>query len=305
MQALTVPIYKTSPVEVLESEIRKICGAFELEPMQGDGLAAGDVTLRHMDYLDAAVVALDARHVRRSAQSIQQDPGEHLFLLIQDEGHCRVEQGGHSIELAPGDMFLVDSVKPSTFVYGGRRSNQVSLHLPRDEMLHRFGFACTGGVAIDRQDPLWIAMRAVLTKMLTGTDVQGQLREAFLCLMGAYLQMGRSPARRAETILSRALVLIDCLREEPAFGPRELAARLNVSERVLQRHFRQLGETPGHRLLNRRLELAHARLSVRSPEHAREGVAGIAYSSGFNDLSYFYREFRKRYGTTPGSVARH
>ncbi|WP_026620793.1 AraC family transcriptional regulator, positive regulator of tynA and feaB (plasmid) [Ensifer sp. WSM1721] len=305
MQALTIPVYRTSPVEILESEIRKVCGAFDLEPMRGSGLVAGDVALRRMEYFDAAVVALDARHVQRSARSIRQDPGEHLYLLVQDEGHCRVEQGGRSVVLAPADMFLVDSIEPSAFVYGGRRSNQVSVHMPRDEMLHRFGDACTGGVAVDRQDPLWIAMRAVLTKMLTGPDVQVQLREAFLCLMGAYLQAGRSSARASETLLSRALTLVDRHREDPTFGPGELASRLNVSERVLQRHFKVLGETPGHRLLNRRLELAHARLSARPPEQAREGVAGIAYGSGFNDLSYFYREFRKRYGTTPGAVARH
>ncbi|AUX77368.1 MULTISPECIES: helix-turn-helix domain-containing protein [Sinorhizobium] len=305
MQALTVPVYRPLPVEILQGEIRNVCGAFDLEPMRGTGLVAGDVSLRRMEYFDAAVVALDARYVQRGVRSIRQDPGEHLFLLVQDEGHCSVTQGDQSLELAPGDMFLVDSVEPSSFVYEGRRSNQISVHMPRDEMLHRFGQSCMGGVAIDRHDPLWVAMRAVLTKMLTSPDVQVQLREAFLCLMGAYLQAGRTGSRGFETLLSRALALIDRHREDPGFGPRELATRLNVSERMLQRHFQALGESPGHRLLNRRLELAHARLSGRLPEQAKEGVAGIAYDSGFNDLSYFYREFRKRYGTTPGAVARH
>jgi AraC-like DNA-binding protein len=57
-------------------------------------------------------------------------------------------------------------------------------------------------------------------------------------------------------------------------------------------------------LLNRRLELAHARLSARKGEQAAEGVTAVAFDCGFNDLSYFYREFRKKYGTTPGAVAR-
>ena len=35
-----------------------------------------------------------------------------------------------------------------------------------------------------------------------------------------------------------------------------------------------------------------------------EGVTAVAFDCGFNDLSYFYREFRKKYGTTPGAVAR-
>ena len=147
-------------------------------------------------------------------------------------------------------------------------------------------------------------MRAVIAKMLMEEGAQAQLGEAFLCLMGAYLHSTRirGAANPAETLLSRALAMIDRHRADPAFGPRELASRLNVPERTLQRHFRPLGETPGHRLLNRRLELAHARLSARKGDQPAEGVTAVAFDCGFNDLSYFYREFRKKYGTTPGAV---
>lgn len=306
MQRFAECRYRQMPVEVLQHDIRSVCGAFDLEPTRGSGAVAGSVALRHSSYFDTVVVGLQAHAVRRSPRSIRQDPGEHLFLIVQDEGYCRIEQGERPAELAAGDMFLVDSTRPSAFVYDGRPSSQISLHLPRQEMQQRFGHGCTGGVAIDRDDPLWLAMRAVLTKMFDGTEAQPHLREAFLCLMGAYLQVGRSStgARASETILSRAIELIDRHRTNPAFGPGELASRLNVSERVLQRTFQALGDTPGHRLLTRRLELAHTRLSAHNPQPVPGGIAGVAYDSGFNDLSYFYREFRKKYGTTPGAIAR-
>jgi AraC family transcriptional activator of tynA and feaB len=306
MQSLVTSVHNPLPVEILEAEIRKACGSFDLEPMARAGIVAGDVATRRMGFFDTAIVALDARYVQRSARSIRQDPGEHLFLLIQDEGHCRVEQGERSACLAPGDMFLVDSVRPSSFIYDGAPSNQVSLHMPRDEMLHRFGAACTNGVAISRNDPLWLAMRAVITKLLAEPAATPQLSEAFLCLMGAYLQgvETRETARPSETLLSRALAMIDRHCADPTFGPSELARRLNVSERMLQRHFQPLGETPGHRLLNRRLELAHTRLATPRPAHPASGIATVAFDAGFNDLSYFYREFRKKYGATPGAVSR-
>jgi AraC-like DNA-binding protein len=304
MQPLLAPVHKPVPVEVLEAEIRRVCGAFNLEPTSSSGIVAGDVATRRMGLFETAIVGLDAsKHVERGAKAIRQDPGEHFFLLIQDAGHCRVEQNGHAADLDPGDMVLVDAVRPSRFFYGGSRSSQVSIHLPRDEMVHRFGEACSGGISISRNDPLWLAMRAVVTKMIDSPAAQLQLGEAFLCLMGAYLQSARG-ASAPETLLSRALALIDRYGADPTFGPGELAGRLNVSERMLQRHFQPLGETPGHRLLNRRLEIAHSRLCARATEIAGEGIATIAYDAGFNDLSYFYREFRKKYGMTPGAVTR-
>ncbi|UVK48071.1 helix-turn-helix domain-containing protein (plasmid) [Mesorhizobium sp. AR07] len=306
MQSLMTPVHKPTAVEVLREEIRKACGAFDLEPMARAQMVAGDVTTRRISFFDTAIVALDARYVQRSARSIRQDPGEHLFLLIQDEGHCRVEQGERSAQLAQGDMFLVDSVRPSSFVYDGKRSNQVSIHMPRAEMLHRLGKGCTNGVPISRNDPLWLAMRAVITKMVAEPSAPSQLGEALLCLLGAYLHgiEENGAVQHAETLLSRALAMIDRNCADPSFGPGELARRLNVSERMLQRHFQPLGETPGHRLINRRLELAHARLVAPRQAQAAEGITAIAYDAGFNDLSYFYREFRKKYAVTPGAVAR-
>jgi AraC-like DNA-binding protein len=70
----------------------------------------------------------------------------------------------------------------------------------------------------------------------------------------------------------------------------------------LQRHFQQLDETPGKRLLNVRLDHAHAKLSGQANGSKDQSVSTIAYHCGFNDLSHFYREFRKRYGKAPGAL---
>ncbi|GAC1045018.1 helix-turn-helix domain-containing protein [Rhizobium sp. No.120] len=303
MQSLTTPRHKSVPVEILETKIRRVCGSFDLKPLRRTGVVNGDVTTRRVGPFDAAIVTLDASQVARSLRSIRQDPGEYFFLLVQNAGECRVEQADQVAELAPGDMFLVDSVRPSNFIYRAQRSNQVSLHIPRDEVLHRFGAGLAGGLAVSRDDPLWLAMRAVITKMLLEDNAQPQLGEAFLSLIGAYLHSTRVTGVPAETLLSRALTMIERYRADPTFGPRELAARLNVTERTLQRHFRQLAETPGHRLLSRRLELAYAQLTAHRHKQL-ESVTAIAYCCGFNDVSYFYREFRKKYGMTPGAVAR-
>ncbi|MER2507619.1 MAG: helix-turn-helix domain-containing protein [Amaricoccus sp.] len=308
MHFLTPDTRNPRPVEALQDELRSVCGMFSIEPREeARGIVAGSVNRHRFGGIDTAVVSLDAERVVRDGGMVRAAPGEHLFLLVQVAGGSRVEQGNISADLTVGDMYLVDSVLPSGFRYPGT-STQVSLHLPRSEMLGRFGRICTGGTMIGRDDPLLAAMRAVVVKMADERAAGcATLGEAFLGLLGAYFHCRQSQMssqeRAASAILARALATIDRRFRDPAFGPAELAGRLNVSERTLQRHFQPLGETASRRILAVRLKAAHAALVSARAEGATN-VAAIAFGSGFNDLSHFYRQFRMTYGVPPGAAMR-
>ncbi|SFP23361.1 helix-turn-helix domain-containing protein [Tranquillimonas alkanivorans] len=294
------------PVEDFARDVQAICGQFCVEPAaQRRGLVAGAASRIQVSRFETAIVSLDAQKVARDQRMIRSDPGDHLFLLVQDKGMCRIHQAGKAHVLSPGDMYLVDSARPSEFVYDGANSRQVSIHLPRDELMHRFGPVCTGGLEIDRDDPLFLAMRAVLAKLFVEDGaVAPHLGEALLSLLGAYLRCLEHQAgmaeKKEEAVLSRALAVIERRCSEPDFGTADLAGELGVSPRTLQRHFSALGETVSERLLAVRLESARARLAA--PATPGQSVSAIAYETGFNDLSYFYRAFRKRFGTSPGAA---
>jgi AraC-like DNA-binding protein len=81
-----------------------------------------------------------------------------------------------------------------------------------------------------------------------------------------------------------------------------VAARQDVTLRYLQKLFETLGTTFSKFVLDQRL--ANAFRMLRNPLHAHRSISAIAYESGFNDLSYFNRTFRRRYASTP-SQARH
>jgi AraC family transcriptional regulator len=74
-----------------------------------------------------------------------------------------------------------------------------------------------------------------------------------------------------------------------------------LSESHFSRTFKHItGETPHQFALRLRLERASAALARSSAA----GIASIAAECGFFDQSHFTREFRKKFGITPGEAVR-
>lgn len=80
----------------------------------------------------------------------------------------------------------------------------------------------------------------------------------------------------------------------------ELAARHGISPQYVRALFRAEGTTFTDFLRNERLKHAYRRLT--DPRFAASNISAIALESGFNDLSYFNRSFRRRYGMTPSEA---
>jgi AraC-like DNA-binding protein len=48
--------------------------------------------------------------------------------------------------------------------------------------------------------------------------------------------------------------------------------------------------------------LAHVHRRLRNPRFARRSISRLVYDAGFNNLSWFNRAFRRRYGATPSEI---
>lgn len=86
----------------------------------------------------------------------------------------------------------------------------------------------------------------------------------------------------------------------PGYSIHHAVARLKISERYVQLLFEQTGETFSDYLLEQRLQ--SARRMLTSPGSAGRKIVDIAQASGFGDLSYFHRRFRRRFGVTPAEL---
>lgn len=303
------------PVESFQFDLQRACGAFSVEPVKGQSLVKGIVQLEKRAGLEIAHVAKDLQTIRRTTQEIKRDQGENFFLIVQEEGRAIMTQRDTVRMMQPGDMILIDSAEPSEFSFFGNFGRQLSVHLPRKEMAERFGSKMTGGKFLSRSDYLTIAMNAVLAKVFqpqSSEEQNGHLREAMLGLLGAWLVEHRVVVNAREVnadtvgaqLLQNGLAYLDRLFRDGSITIQAMAHDLDVSPRQLQRAFAMIGTTPTDYLLQKRLEHVCQLLLSRRAGMQSERVSSIAYASGFNDLSYFNRQFRKHFLCSPSEYCR-
>lgn len=299
------------PIDSFQKDLQEICGAFSVEPVKGRDIVRGTVLLEKRVGLEIAHIAKDVNTIRRTKKEVAQDSCEHFFLVIQEEGRAMMAQRDVVTLMQPGDMFLVDSAEPSEFSFFGNYGRQLSVHLSREEMKQRFGEHVSGGRFLGRNDYITIALNAVLAKAFApheNTPQCSHLREALFGLIGAWLYEQKSLPNSREVnvdvtgakILRNGIAYIDRLFKDSSFTIQSMAHTLGVSQRQLQRAFATLGTTPTDYLLHKRLEYACQLLMIRRSNKNGLLVSSIAYTSGFNDVSYFNRQFRKHFLCTPG-----
>lgn len=307
----TVPKSQMS-VERFRHILRQACGAFEAEAAEGQRSMNGTVMLEERVGLEMAHVAKDLQTIRRTKREIKQDSGENFFLIVQEEGRALMSQSETVRMLQPGDIILIDSAIPSEFTFFGEYGRQLSVHLPRREMHERFGQNLSGGLFLPRTDFATVGLCAVLAKAFCPTGSSHQtlyLREAMLSLLGAVLYERSVSGGNARDIdadvsgaqlLNQGLAYLDSHFRDGNFSVQQAADALGVSIRQIQRAFSLVGTTPSDYLLHKRLECACQQLIARNSDPRKPLISTIAYSCGFNDVSYFNRQFRRYFGCAPG-----
>lgn len=84
---------------------------------------------------------------------------------------------------------------------------------------------------------------------------------------------------------------------DASFSPSELARNLGLSPRYVQELLQQTGSSFTERVTELRLQ--KARKMLLDTRYNRSKISDIAYACGFNEVSYFNRCFRRRFGASP------
>lgn len=289
-------------------DLQSICGHFNPVTVDGAKAVFGAAQAIDLGGMNFAHVSNNLDRVHRSMEDIRRDAHEHLFLIVQLEGKCGVEQIGRQSILDVGDCILVDSTKPTTFHFGGYFSNHLSMHLPRQLMYSDSRVPFDIARKLESVDPMAVMLRALIAKVLATPDQDAgspHLRELiFDATRQAFVadRTSDTPASVHDTAAKRLEivdVLIDRHLTDSDLGARWLADQVGVSIRTLQEDFQGLGVTCTTVIRHKRLRLAREKIEHLKASKSQQTIAEVAYSTGFNDISYFNRSFKEMFACAP------
>jgi AraC-like DNA-binding protein len=259
--------------------------------------------------LTAVEVGSNAPRVERISHDIRLDGADHYVALFQLDGHSAMTHNEEAVRFGVGDVVLVDMARPATFfnfANGCQRWNTMALFLPRRPLVSHLGFEPRGGLC--RRSGT--AVVRVLLDLIRNSGEEASppsptdcyVRLAVHDLVGAVFAPGDpAPARHADKLFMRVRAAVKDGFADPDFGPCDVAERVGISLRYLQKLFTQRRSTCHEFIYSIRLDYAAHLLQRQAALGANQALGEIAYASGFRDHSHFAKRFRQRFGHAPGA----
>jgi AraC-like DNA-binding protein len=262
----------------------------------GDGFRAGVVTGDLGPLRLAELVSPEGECFRDARSAREADSGLWQIELVT-RGRVRAEQGGNIAVLEPGDLVLIDPVRPVRFA--SSETTSVTMLVPRHAL--RLGpddAASLAGVRI-RGDSgpgaLVSSLARELARSLAGfrADEADRSAAAVIELIAVALSAQLGDARPApdEALRSRIVGFIEARLSDRDLTPAKVAAAHHMSVRRLHKLFEDQPLTVAALIRRRRLERCRADLAGSD-----RTVAAVAARWGFADPAHFSRLFKATYG---------
>lgn len=238
----------------------------------------------------------------RTRRDVRLTDTDWFCASFQVAGRCAVTQNEHTVQLAAGDIGLLDGARPSVrFSKSG--AQWLAIYLPRQPFISHLGFepqACLCGHGGT------LAARVLGQLVLDGVGEEStappaglHMRLAFYDLLGALFAPSEPVSRHTDRLFARIRGVIMDRCADPDFGPADVAAEIGISLRYLQKLLTARGSTCRELIYSIRLDHAAHLLKRRASLGKGPHLGEIAYACGFRDYAHFARRFRDRFGHAP------
>jgi AraC-like DNA-binding protein len=278
-------------------------------PARETNIFASKVRTRRLFGFAAVDLTCSATRLERTEQDIRRDNMEYYFVTVQDTGESIIIHNDRVVNITAGDVVLLDSTKPVTFISRAQDSARwLGVQVPRQKLASHLGFEPQGGVCGPRQAQASRLLCQLALDPISDAEPAFASTDNFMHLV-VYDLLGAlfaPPAplgsRHNDKLFMRVCGIIKDRFADPDISPREVAAEAGISLRYLQKLFTVRGSTCGHYICSARLDHAARLIERRALMKTGQPLSDIAYACGFRDYTHFARGFRRRFGTAPGAV---
>src|ERR1700742_171444 len=278
-------------------------------PARETNVFASKVRTRQVFGFTAVDLTCSAVRLERTERDIRRDNLEYYYVTVQDTGESVINHNDRVVNIAAGDVVLLDSTRPVTFISPAQdRAKWLGLQVPRQNLASHLGFAPQGGACGRRQ----AQAARLLYQLAVAPAGDGEpafapadefMRLVVYDLLGAlFAPPAPVGSRHTDKLFGRVCSIIKDRFADPDISPREVAAEMGISLRYLQSLFTDRGSTCSHYISSRRLDHAAHLIERRASMKTGQPLSDIAYACGFRDYTHFARGFRRRFGTTPGAA---
>ena len=252
------------------------------------------------------------KHATRKASNIAQDDNDGYLLLINKaDTVLSGAQVGREYGVGRGEAVLV-TASEALKMGGADRNVWANVVVPRAILTQAFPqiddrLALKIGAENEALDLLKRYCLLLETgRPLASPDLIAHATETIVDLIGLVTGAKGQATELAGLRGLRAARLQAILAKiadnfaDPGISAQGVAQELGLSARYVHDLLQETGISFTERVLELRLQRAHKMLSQRHNDDMR--VSDIAMISGFSDVSYFNRCFRRRFGHTPTSA---
>lgn len=250
--------------------------------------------------------------VRQHTRSERSAPAgaDGVFFGMTVAGNSIFRQHDDEIVVHGGDGFLASRGDRGFSITRPTPTRFIGLRLPRTALAALVpDLDCPQVRIIPRTSPALSLLKKYLSvvdeAVLAAPEVQrvvvGQIYDLTALVIGATREAALAAGRTARAARLYAIKMdIIAHLHDGTLNSAAVACRQRVTLRYLQKLFEMEGSSYSEFVLGERLTRAHRLLT--NPLYVSRPIGVIAYDVGFNDLSYFNRKFRQRYGATPSDV---
>lgn len=276
----------------------------EIEPTPDTPFYA-DVTVRSVPAIKLVSAVMSPARLSRTPALLVDDNDDVVLLLSSSVG--LTSQRGRELSYGVGDADALSAGEAGTTVWPST-SRHLCVHITRaalaplvpdldDAVVRRIPF---------NSKPLQYLLsysRFLEQQHLGDAELARvaalHLRDLLALTLGATGNAAVVGERRGLPTARLEAIKADIAKhlDQPGFTVSDAAAHQRVTPRYVQFLFESEGTTFSEFLLSRRL--ARARRMLVDRRYTGWTVSAIALESGFGDVSYFNRSFRRRFGASP------